>query len=40
MMRALFNGRAGAHRVSSTMKFDGKWLKADCGDVKPIMQPK
>lgn len=37
---SVFNGTVGGQKFSSNTKFEGKWLKADCGDVKPMTQPK
>ena len=37
---SVFKGTVSGHPFSSTTKFEGKWLKADCGNVKPMAQPK
>jgi hypothetical protein len=37
---SVFKGTAGGQPMNTATKFEGKWLKADCGDVKPYTPPK
>jgi hypothetical protein len=38
--RSEFNGRNSGHPFHSATAFEGRWLKADCGNVKPFKLPK
>ena len=33
---SIFKSTAGGQPMNTTTKFEGKWLKADCGSVKPF----